>query len=386
MATEVVMPALELAQEKGRVVRWLKSEGDEVSSGEALMEIETDKVTVEIEAPASGLLSGVRAREGDEVPVGEVIALILTPGEAPPSRDGAAPRSAPVGAAAPEPSRKPASPLARRRAKEAGVDVATVEGTGPGGAVTAADLEPAVTRGAKQPGTGEIARKAAPRSAPGERITPGPVWRRMAERTTASWTSAPHFYLFREVRADRLAAWRDSFGDGVSHTDLLVKLVAKCLRRHPEANAGWDAGAVVRFGDVNVGIAVAVDDGIVVPVIRQADRLLIAEIAERRKDLVDRARRGALEPEDVQAGTFTLSNLGMYGVDAFAPIVNRPQAAILSVGRIAERVIALGGRPAVVPCVGLGLSCDHRALDGARAARFLATLAGLIEEPLELLR
>jgi pyruvate dehydrogenase E2 component (dihydrolipoyllysine-residue acetyltransferase) len=389
VATEVIMPALELVQDTGRVVRWLKSEGDEVSSGEALIEIETDKVTVEIEAPASGLLSGVRAREGEDVPVGEVIALILSPGEAPPSGDGAASRSSPVepaGAGGAEPSRKLASPLARRRAREAGVDVATVEGTGPGGAVTAADLDAAVAHAEQEPSAGEPARVAGPGDPVEQRITPGPVWRRMAERTTASWTRAPHFYLFRDVRADRLSDWHDTFGDEVSLTDLLVRLVAEALARHPEANARWEEGTVIRPGEVNVGIAVAVDEGLVVPVVRGAEGLSVPNIAERRRALVDRARRGALKPEDVRGGTFTVSNLGMYGIDAFAAIVNGPQAAILSVGRMADRVIALDGRPAVAPCIGLGLSCDHRALDGARAARFLETLAGLIEEPFELLR
>jgi pyruvate dehydrogenase E2 component (dihydrolipoamide acetyltransferase) len=218
-----------------------------------------------------------------------------------------------------------------------------------------------------------------------ERLATSPIWRRMAERTTASWTSVPHFYLFRDVRADRLVAWRDSLGSEASLTDLLIRLVAAALRRHPEANARWDDGSIVRAGQVNVGVAVAVDDGLVVPVIGDADGLSVAQISERRRDLVDRARRGALRPEDMQGGTFTVSNLGMYGVDAFAAVVNGPQAAILSVGRVVDRVVAVDGAPRVLPCLGLGLSCDHRALDGARGAGFLGSLGDLIEEPLELL-
>lgn len=207
----------------------------------------------------------------------------------------------------------------------------------------------------------------------------------MVERTTASWTSAPHFYLFRDVEAERLADWRASIetaGDGrVTVTDLLVKLAADALVRHPEVVARWERGRVVRWSEVNVGIAVAVEDGLVVPVIHGADRLTVREIADRRGGLVARARAGGLRLEDVGDGTFTLSNLGMYGVDVFAAVLNPPQAAILSCGRISERVVAVDGRPAVRRAMTLGLSCDHRALDGARAARFLDTLAASIEDP-----
>jgi pyruvate dehydrogenase E2 component (dihydrolipoamide acetyltransferase) len=241
--------------------------------------------------------------------------------------------------------------------------------------VTAGDLDAAIA-----------ARSAGPDGSGTEATTaPSAVWLRMAERVTASWTSAPHFYLFRDVEAGRLAAWRGALEDDVTLTDLLVWLTARALRRHPEANARWDGGRIVRWDDVNVGIAVAVEDGLVVPVIHAADRLGVGEIAERRKELVDRSRSAALRPEDVAGGTFTLSNLGMYGVDGFAAVVNAPQAAILAVGRVTERVMAVEGRPVVRPGMSLALSCDHRVLDGARAARFLATLAGLIEEPLGLM-
>jgi pyruvate dehydrogenase E2 component (dihydrolipoamide acetyltransferase) len=211
----------------------------------------------------------------------------------------------------------------------------------------------------------------------------------MAERMTASWTTAPHFYLVREVNVGRLVAWlehaRTHTGVRVTYTDLLVKLVAAALVRHPRVNVSWKDGGIVQHADVNVGLAVAIDDGLVVPVIHRADTLGLAEIAARREDVVARAQGGKLRPADIQGGVFTISNLGMFGVDAFNAIVNPPQAAILAVGRIADRVVAVNGQPAVQPTMVLTLSCDHRALDGARGAGFLGALADLIEEPLALL-
>jgi pyruvate dehydrogenase E2 component (dihydrolipoamide acetyltransferase) len=384
VATEVIMPALGVSQDTGRVVRWLKVDGDEVASGEPLVEIETDKVTVELEAPASGVLGAVRAGEGEDVPVGDVIGLILAPGEAPPAvparASGAAAsravaseqRPAPTLPAAPAAAARPrSSPLARKRAREAGLDLRAVAGTGPNGAVTAADVTAA----------------ASGRPVAGAPPAPSPtsaVWRRMVEHVSASW-AAPHFALARDVDARRLVAWRTSLGEEVTVTDLLVWLAARALARHPEVNARWEHDAVARLPDVNVGIAVAFDGGLVVPVVHGADRLGVREVAGRRRELVTRARDGALRPEDVQDGTFTVSNLGMFGVDAFTAIVNGPQAAILAVGRVADRVVAEDGRPAVRPGMTVTLSCDHRVVDGAMAARFLGTFVELAEEPLALL-
>ena len=462
MPATVIMPALELAQETGKVLRWLKAPGDAVAKGEPLVEIETDKVTVEIESPAAGILGQVTAQEGDVVPVGQTIALITAPGEAvavAPSPPGAsrAPGAtapsrsaagAPSTASAPAPSSMPApvpstasagaikaSPLARRLAEQHGVDLAAIRtpsgriekadvlayvesrksvaaatngaaarlvpaspkarrlaaergidlralrGSGPGGAVISADVPAAIP----SPPSGERTRV----RGPAEPIPVGNVWRIMAERMTASWTSAPHFYLVREVNVARLVAWRaqaiKQTGARVTYTDLLVKLVAAALVQHPRANATWKDGAIVANAEINVGLAVAIDDGLVVPVLHRADTLGLAELAARREDLVARAQGGKLRPADIQGGGFTISNLGMYGVDAFSAIVNPPQAAILAVGRIADRVVAVNGQPAVQPTMMLTLSCDHRALDGARAAQFLGALADLVEEPLALL-
>jgi pyruvate dehydrogenase E2 component (dihydrolipoamide acetyltransferase) len=379
LATDVIMPALGMAQETGKVLRWLKAEGDEVAKGEPLMEVETDKVTVEIEAPTDGLLAGLRAPEGADVPVGEAVAVILAPGEALPE-NGASPAeeaepapvaqavgAAPVDAPGRDARRRLASPKARRLAAEQGIDLdALGEGSGPGGALVAADVAatPAPT-GGDQP----LSR----------------IWSIMAERTAQSWASAPHFYLLREVDAGRLASWRavarDRAGRDVSVTDLLVRAAAAALARHPQANAAWADGSIRLNDEVNVGIAVAVEDGLVVPVIHGADRLGVGEIAARREDVVTRARESSLRPEDVERGTFTISNLGMYGVDAFNAVVNAPQAAILAVGRIVERVVPVDGAPGVRPVMALTLSCDHRVVDGARAAQFLSELAALIEEP-----
>jgi len=439
MPTNIIMPALELAQETGKVLRWLKSPGDTVQKGEPIVEIETDKVTVEIEAPAAGVLRDVSAQAGDVVPVGRPIATVFAAGEAgagasPPAVMPAA--SAATGAVPTPPvvinaaarestgtvkasplARKiaeqhgvdlarvktasgriekadvlayvesrhgasagngtearlvAASPKARRLAAERGLDISALHGSGPGGAVLVADVPTAGRPAAATPSATRV-----------EAVGVGTVWRIMAERMTTSWTTAPHFYLVREVNVSRLVSWLDKArkqtGAHITYSDLLVKLVAA------RVNASWKDGTIAQNADINIGLAVAIDDGLVVPVIHRADTLRLAELAARREDVVSRAQAGKLRPADIQGGGFTISNLGMYGVDAFNAIVNPPQAAILAVGRIADRVVALNGQPAVQPTMMLTLSCDHRALDGARGAQFLGALAELIEEPLALI-
>lgn len=381
MPKELIMPALGMAQETGKVLRWLCREGEEVRQGQPLLEVETDKANVEIEAPASGTLARVLAREGDEVPVGQTIGWILFPGEqlsdlpetgpslAVAESRGTTPPESPPAASVEPPPRPRASPKARRLAQQLGVDLHTVKGSGPGGVVVAADLE----------GWTQEAQVEVPQ-----------VWKLMAERTARAWSTVPHFFLQRDVRADRLAAWRDALRRRapveVTYTDLLIKLVAEALRAHPELNVRWEEGRIRRLGEVNVGVAVATERGLVVPVVHGADRLSVTQVAQQRAELVERARAGRLRPQDVEGGTFTVSNLGMYGVDRFFAIVNAPQAAILSVGRVADRVMVEDGRPVVRLGLTLGLACDHRAVDGARAARFLETVAQFVEEPLALLQ
>jgi pyruvate dehydrogenase E2 component (dihydrolipoamide acetyltransferase) len=379
VATEVIMPALGLAQETGKVLRWLKAEGDAVSRGEPLLEVETDKVTVEVEAPADGTLGGLRAGEGDDVPVGEPVAFVLAPGESAPEPAAVAAepqaevREASPGAGlaertdAPRPRRRLASPKARRLAREQGVDLDSVTGSGPHGSVLAVDLEGAARDGAQT-------------------LDTGAVWARMAERVATSWQTVPHFFLVREVEAERLQTWRETARrrtgcEELTVTDLLVRVCAAALREHPRVNATWRDGTVVAQEEVNVGVAVATDEALVVPVVHRADKLGLADLVARRKELVAAARAGQLTPADVQGGTFTISNLGMYGVDGFLAIVNAPQAAILAVGRIADRIVAADGKPVVRPTMTLSLSFDHRVVDGARGAQFLDTLAELVEEP-----
>ncbi len=280
-----------------------------------------------------------------------------------------------------------ASPKARRLAAERGIDVEVMRGSGPGGAVLAADVAAAAAPVTPTPA---VKAPAAPTPAmAGAAQGVSNVWRLMADRMTSSWTTVPHFYLVREVNVSRLKSWleiaRKQTGAHVTYTDLLVRLTAATLAQHPAVNASWKDGAIVRNADINIGLAVALDDGLIVPVLHRADMLSLAELATRREDLVARAQAGRLRPADIQGGGFTISNLGMYGVDAFNAIVNPPQAAILAVGRIADRVVAVAGQPVVQPTMMLTLSCDHRALDGARGAQFLGALAALIEEPLALL-
>jgi len=447
LAKDVIMPALGMAQETGILLRWLKTEGEHVTQGEPLMEIETDKATVEVEAPASGTLVNVSAGPGDELPVGQVIARILAPGETAPEStseqtlsfsaestwqpsadvprsDGrvetlASPVAARIAAenkidlsqikaagsriqkedvlayladqrkaAIPPDRRVLASPKARRLARERNLDLANIKGNGPEGAVLAADVLAASSQAqAAEPASlsGPIPSPSAePRAFPVSRM-----WQVMVQRLTASWPTTPHFYLVREANARRLIAWRERaqprITDKLTYTDLIVKLVASALQKHPRLNARWVEGAVVANDVINIGLAVAVEEGLLVPVIHQADQLSLGDLAVRRKDLVTRAEANKLSLDDLSGGTFTISNLGMYGVDAFNAMVNPPQAAILALGQIADRVVPVDGQPAVRPMINLTLSCDHRVVDGARGAQFLQSLVSFIEDPLAIL-
>jgi pyruvate dehydrogenase E2 component (dihydrolipoamide acetyltransferase) len=384
MATSVVMPALEMAQETGKIVSWLKKEGDTISKGEPLLEVETDKAVVEVEAAAQGVLAGIKAREGDVVPVGVTIAWIVAPGEQLPVD---APSAAPSARKTSEPpaplslaretraedaqvdgSKAQISPKARRLAKEHGIDTDNLRGSGPDGAITSEDVLAAV--------------RAPAASAPTAPVL-STIGRLMAERTTQSWTQVPHFFLTREIDAGALQQTREQ--RGVSVTDLLVALTARVLRKHPKMNASWAGNGIQLNPGVNISVAMAVTDGVVGAVIPNADTAALADIAQLRKDLVDRARSGRLKPADVTGGTFTITNLGMYGIDTFNAIIAPPQAAILAVGRIADRVVAVNGQPAVRPMMTLSLSCDHRVVDGAQAAVFLSDLAEAVRVPAELL-
>jgi pyruvate dehydrogenase E2 component (dihydrolipoamide acetyltransferase) len=377
------MPALEMAQETGKIVSWLKKEGDAISKGEPLLEVETDKAVVEVEAAADGVLAGVRSHEGDVVQVGVTIAWIVKPGEQPPADSptaapaarktteqprAAAPSSTPTPAAAetaaPAEGGPGISPKARRLAKERGVDISRIRGTGPDGTISSDD----VLAAAEAP---------APSAAPAL----SGIARLMAERTTQSWTQVPHFFLTREIDAGALQQAREQVGVKVTITDLLVALTARVLKKHPKMNASWAGNRIQLNPNVNVSVAMAVTDGVVGAVIPNADTAALADIAQQRKELTERARSGRLKPADVSGGTFTITNLGMYNIDAFNAIIAPPQAAILAVGRIADRVVAVNGQPAVRPMMTLTLSADHRVVDGAQAAVFLNDLAEAIRAP-----
>ena len=386
MATSVVMPALEMAQETGKIISWLKKEGDTISKGEPLLEVETDKAVVEVEANADGVLAGIKSQEGDVVPVGVTIAWIVAPGEQPPADSPSTAPTARTMTSEPSPSGREArarqgeasreggegskaqiSPKARRLAKEKGIDISTIKGTGPDGTITSEDV---------------LAAAESPSVPSSPALTA--IARLMAERTTQSWTQVPHFFLTRDIDAGSLNALREQVGrEQVTITDLLIALTARVLKKHPKLNASWTGNGIQLSPNVNISIAMAVTDGVVGAVIPNADAAALADIAKQRKELTERARGGRLKPTDVSGGTFTITNLGMYNIDAFNAIIAPPQAAILAVGRIADRVVAVNGQPAVRPMMTLTLSSDHRVVDGAQAAIFLNDLAEAIRVPAE---
>jgi pyruvate dehydrogenase E2 component (dihydrolipoamide acetyltransferase) len=398
MAFSVVMPALEMAQETGKLLAWRKQEGDRVRKGEPLLEIETDKAVVEVESPADGILAGIKATAGADIPVGQTIAWIVAPGELPPLESAWAGPAARAGSRAKTGSSQPAtasaqaasfnariSPKARRLAKEMGVDLSSVRGSGSGGEILASDVQAAAAAPAaeKKPGSLEASSS---------------LGRIMAERTTLSWTTVPHFFVSREIEATALNEYRArTAGEMERHTDLtkrvritptdlLVALAARVLLKHPRLNASWSAEGICLHDHVNMGIAIAVNDGVVAAVIPNAHTASLAEISIQRRDVTERARAGKLRPADIADATFTISNLGMYKVDQFSAIISPPQAAILAVGAILDRVVAIQGQPAVRPMMTLTLSCDHRVADGARAALFLGDLAEATREPAGILK
>ena len=394
MAISVVMPALEMAQETGKLVSWLKQEGETVVKGEPLLEIETDKAVMEIEAPGDGVLAGVKAKPGDEVPVGQMIAWLVGPGEAVPAdvapvepgRRMSVRPTAPVAVASAPQAACAAlkiSPKARRLAKEHNVDLSQVKGTGPGGEILTSDIL-AFAEAKSAP--------AQPEAKP-EIEALSSTAKLMAERTTKSWTTVPHFFVVREVDAGALAAAREKYlgeiektqGVRLTHTDLLILLVARTLANHPRINAAWAEEGIRGNREINVGIAMAVEDAVVAAVMHNTNGLALGEIAKQRQELAERARAGRLRTTDITGATFTVSNLGMYNVDAFNAIITPPQAAILAVGRIADRVVPVNGQPGIRPMMTMTLSSDHRVIDGARAAMFLNDLAEAIRAPEKLL-
>ena len=456
MATEVIMPVLGMTMESGIIVEWMKEEGDSVTEGEVLFNVETDKSVMEVEARASGTLLRILHGPGDDVPIQQVIAYIGEEGEAVggdgDAGDGGGADAATTGgagtsgeavqaAAAPDqngqgapavtgqggqseqpgqageaaqsgqPARVKISPKARRHARDLGVSIENIVGTGPGGRIVFSDVEafaaqaaaacapasaaasaPAPTTPATAPATAPA--PAGPGSKRVQRRAPlGGLRKVAATRLAESASTIPHFYLTMDVDMSRLAGLREQligYGEKrglarVSVNDLIIKAAGITLRAFPAVNASLEGSEVVEYADVNVGFAVALDDGLVVPVVASADQKSVFEIAAATKSLGEKARGRGLGPEDYGYGTFTISNLGMYGVDQFTAIINPPEAAILAVGRVKDTPVAVDGKIEIKAMMSVTLSSDHRLIDGAVAGQFLSHLRDVLEQPLELL-
>lgn len=419
--TRVLMPKLSEAMETGKIIKWLKGEGERVRSGDAIAEVETDKADVEMEAFGAGVLRKILAAAGERVPVGQMIAVIAEPADdiagllgaaAPAPAAGAPVAGAPAGAAAAAPApavaapapaavaaeggRVKASPLARKIAAQAGIDVRSVQGSGPGGRIVRRDVEAAVASGAAAPHGGPAVPAAispAPVAAAGPEYEDRPLTQiraAIARRMPLAKGPVPHFYVSTDVAMDRAADLREQLNalDGqpkVSFNDLVVRAAAIGLLRHPGVNASFQGDTVRVHHRAHIGIAVALEDGLITPVLRDCQAKSLTRIAAEGADLVERARARRLRATELSGGTFSISNLGMLDVTEFSAIINPPEGAILAVGAI-RRVPVVSGEAVVIGRrMSLTLSCDHRVMDGAMGARFLQELRRLLEEPLRLL-
>lgn len=416
MATKVHMEALSPTMEEGQLVRWLKSEGDAVTNGDVLAEIETDKATMELVARGEGVLRRIFLQAGGTAPVGAVIGVIggadedisgvegVTGGAAapaaeatepvasvppPPPAPAAAPASPAPAAGQPEGGRVKASPLARRLADEMGVDLSHVSCSGPGGRVVKRDVEAARGAGASAP---PPATGWAPDAAEFEDVPTSQMRKTIARRLVTSIGPVPTFYLTVDVDMGRVIEARQSInamlersGTKVSINDIVLKAVAAALRQHPNCNAQWHDGFIRRFNAVHLGVAVAVEDGLITPIVRNADRKGIVQIGNEVRELAGRAREKKLTPEEYTGATFSVSNLGMFGIHEFTAIINPPEAGILAVGGVEDTPVAVDGQVVVRPRMRITMSCDHRVIDGAQGSRFLQTLKGMLEEPTAIL-
>jgi pyruvate dehydrogenase E2 component (dihydrolipoamide acetyltransferase) len=406
MATKVLMEALSPTMEEGRVVEWLKAEGEAVKAGEVLAEVETDKAVMELQARADGVLRKILAPAGSTVPVGGLVAVIAQPDEdisalleqghlrAPvkgtagaPAPARAAPEEASVAPATPpgvpaeRTDRVKASPLARRLARERGLDLALVSGSGPGGRIVKRDLERIEAAPAAMP---SVAAAAAYRDVPLTQMR-----KTIARRLVESLGPIPHFFLTVEVDMERAWDAREALNalgeePRISINDILLKVVATALTRHPECNAWWQGDHIRYFNEVHLGMAVAIEDGLITPVLRNAHRKSLREIALEARDLAERARARKLKPEEYTGSTFSVSNLGMLGIDEFTAVINPPEAGIIAVGAITQQPVVHDGSVVVRRRMRLTMSCDHRVIDGATGARFLQTVRRMLENPLAL--
>ncbi len=409
LVNEVVMPKMGYDMIEGTIVRWRKDEGDEVTRGEVIAEVDTTKVTVEVEAYTAGVLRKILVPEGQTVPVGHVIAVIADrdepiPGleakaapaeKAAPVATGALTPTAAVAVTGDEAPRIAASPVARRIARGQGVNLNLIRGTGPGGRIVKDDVETFLAKGpveAPRPAPTPVvaAPAAAPHDIPYEDRDLSRIRQTMARRMAESKRVAPHFYLTSDINMTEALKLRKGLnaliGEGarISVTDMLVKGVGKTLQDFPEANASFAEGKLRVYQRINIGIAVALEQGLVTPVIPDCDKKPLSQIAQEAKELVERARTGRLRPDDFSPGTFTISNLGMFDVEEFVAIINPPEAAILAVGSVIPRPVVVDGEVKAAERMRVTLSADHRVLDGVTAARFLQRFKVYLEQPLHL--
>ena len=424
MSTNILMPALSPTMTEGKLSRWLKKEGEQVKSGDVLAEIETDKATMEVEAVDEGYLAKIVVPDGTEgVAVNAVIGIltetkgeaVATPKAAPAAQapkaeapKAEAPKETPKAAektaapAAEHGERVFASPLARRIAKQAGIDLSTIKGSGPNGRIVKADLDKAPAKAAAAaPAPAAAPAAAAPKApapvitAPHTKIPNSSMRKVIARRLAESKQTVPHFYLTQHIEIDALLKLRADLNakspkEGpsafkLSVNDLVIKACALALRRHPQVNSTFTEEAIIQYDDVDISIAVAIPDGLITPIIRKADLQGLAAISNSMKDLGARAIAGKLKPEEFQGGGFSISNLGMFGIPEFSAIINPPQSAILAVGAGEKRPVVKGDAIVIANMMTVTLSCDHRVVDGALGAQFLATLKSIIEDPLSLM-
>jgi len=409
MATKVHMEALSPTMEEGRLVKWTKQEGDAVKTGDTLAEVETDKAVMELVARADGQLIKVMASEGSTVPVGSVVAYIGAPGE---KVDGAGSQESGTGAAKPAPaapaakaapapspappapspapadaSRVKASPLAKRIAKDTGVDLARLQGSGPGGRVIKRDLESAAPATARAvpvplpPSPVPIARTGAPY----DDVPLTQIRKTIAKRLSTSLGPIPHFFLTTEGDMERAAEARSGLEVKVSFNDIVIKAVALALTKHRACNAWFQEDHIRYWNEVHVGMAVAVEDGLITPVIRDADRKTLVQIGAESRELAERARNRRLKPEEYTGATFSVSNLGMFDIDQFTAVINPPESGIVAIGSIVAKAVPEGDRVVVRRRMRVTMSCDHRVIDGATGAQFLKTLKQMLENPLAML-
>ncbi len=384
MAVAVILPKLDEAMHTGTIVKWLKKEGTKVEKRESILEIETEKVTFEIEAEESGILSKIMVKVGDEVPVGTTIAFILKPGEK-------APRVPQLTVRVKEEAQAKAikaSPLAKTIAKEHNIDLSIVVGTGPGGRITKEDVLRSLEKGkvAATPSAQEESELVE------EELVPLSSMRKTIARRMTESFQTPHFYMTVEVDSQELEKKRKHLipliesetGIRLTVTDLMIKMVAKALEDNSSMNCAYVDGSVKLFKRIDIGLVISVEEGLVVPVIRQANKKPLAEITQLRTELVQKAKDGKLSMEEMRGSTFTISSMGMFGVDQFSAILQPPEAAILAIGRIADKAVVREDKIVIRPMMTLTLSIDHRVLDAAVGANFLQSLKNYIENPVNM--